>query len=324
MSLVRRALYVMPEALKRLFPTVSGNAVNGLGERGRRRPRPIFWHLNLNLPFASLQQALFDRMDSEPAIRAALRTGDRGPTKPEPLAPVVVENSAESWSAQIKEFALTHEAELVGVVALDPLWVFEGYEASEPWLIVLGVAMEYDRLSTAPDVTAGVEVIETYNRGTRAARKLANWIHTQGYRAEAHGGPLAGPVNLIPAALAAGFGELGKHGSIINRKLGSSFRLAAVRTDLPLVADQPDEFGADDFCASCQLCTSACPPQAIFEQKQTVRGDEKWYVDFDKCIGYFHETYGCAICIAVCPWSRPGVAQTLAEKMTRRAARRKA
>ena len=29
---------------------------------------------------------------------------------------------------------------------------------------------------------------------------------------------------MIPAALACGFGELGKHGSIINRELGSSLR----------------------------------------------------------------------------------------------------
>ena len=28
---------------------------------------------------------------------------------------------------------------------------------------------------------------------------------------------------------------------------------------------------------------------------------KKWYVDFDKCIPYFAETSGCAICIAVCP-----------------------
>jgi epoxyqueuosine reductase QueG len=29
-------------------------------------------------------------------------------------------------------------------------------------------------------------------------------------------------------------------------------------------------------------------------------------VDFDKCIPYFVKTYGCAICIEVCPWSEPG------------------
>ncbi len=322
MGVVKRALYLMPEALKRLFPAVSGNSVNGLGEQRRRRPSPIFWHLNQDMPFARLQQALFERMDSDPRLKAILRRGDRGPTKPEPVATAVIENTAEEWSAKVKEFACAHEADLVGIVQLDPLWVFDGHEVTEPWLIMLGVAMKYDRLSTAPEITAGIEVMEKYNRGTRAARHLANWIHAQGYQAHAHGGPLAGPVSLIPPALAAGFGELGKHGSIINRKLGSSFRLAAVRTDLPLVADQPDVFGADDFCTSCQLCSNACPPQAIFDQKQTVRGDQKWYVDFDKCIGYFHETYGCAICIAICPWSRPGIATSLAEKMTRRAARR--
>ena len=48
------------------------------------------------------------------------------------------------------------------------------------------------------------------------------------------------------------------------------------------------------------------PPRAIQEQKQLVRGERKWYVDFDKCIPYFVKTLGCAICIEVCPWSEPG------------------
>jgi NAD-dependent dihydropyrimidine dehydrogenase PreA subunit len=314
----RRALFQLPDALKRLFPALSGNDVNGLGERERRRPSPIFWHLNLAMPFARLQQALFERMDSEPRLKAVLRQGDRGPAKPEPIASEQVEARPEHWAAQVKAFVLANEADLIGIVRLDPLWVYEGYEASEPWIIVLGVAMDYDHLATAPELAAGIEVLEQYNRGTRAARRLANWIRSQGWSARAHGGPTAGPVNLIPAALAAGFGELGKHGSIINRQLGSSFRLASVLTDLPLTADHEDVFGGDDFCLNCQLCTSACPPQAIFTEKQWVRGDRKWYVDFDKCIGYFHETYGCAICIAVCPWSRPGVAPRLAEKMGRR------
>ena len=52
-----------------------------------------------------------------------------------------------------------------------------------------------------------------------------------------------------------------------------------------------------------------------------VRGVSKWYVDFDRCIPYFAETSGCAICIAVCPWSLPGVGMSLAEKLRRRAVR---
>ena len=50
---------------------------------------------------------------------------------------------------------------------------------------------------------------------------------------------------------AAGLGELGKHGSLINNELGSSMRFSTVLTDMPLVADKPVDFGADDFCMSC-------------------------------------------------------------------------
>jgi Fe-S-cluster-containing dehydrogenase component len=45
-------------------------------------------------------------------------------------------------------------------------------------------------------------------------------------------------------------------------------------------------------------------------------------VDFDRCIPYFGETMGCAICIARCPWSAPGTAPRLAGKMLRRRARK--
>ena len=62
-------------------------------------------------------------------------------------------------------------------------------------------------------------------------------------------------------------------------------------------------------------------PFAIAPEKQTVRGVEKWYVDFDACIPYFAESSGCAICIAVCPWSRPGVGLNLAAKLEKRAVR---
>jgi epoxyqueuosine reductase QueG len=94
--------------------------------------------------------------------------------------------------------------------------------------------------------------------------------------------------------------------------------LAAVFTDLPLVPDHSDSFGADDFCINCQVCTRSCPVDAISNTKTLVRGETKWYVDFDKCFPYFAETYGCGICIAACPWSTPGRAPVLAERWVRR------
>ena len=77
---------------------------------------------------------------------------------------------------------------------------------------------------------------------------------------------------MIPAAIEAGLGELGKHGSMIHRKLGANFRLSMVLTDLPLVSDAPDIFGGDDFCTRCQLCSSACPPMPFHAKKSWFAG----------------------------------------------------
>lgn len=62
----------------------------------------------------------------------------------------------------------------------------------------------------------------------------------------------------------------------------------------------------------------AVPPSAISDEKRLVRGQVKWYVDFDKCIPYFGEALGCAICLSRCPWSRPGNAENIIRKLARR------
>ena len=56
----------------------------------------------------------------------------------------------------------------------------------------------------------------------------------------------------------------------------------------------------------------------ISSDKKMVRGDEKWYVDFDKCLPYFVESHTCGICLAVCPWSRPDIADNLLKKFVRK------
>ena len=190
-------------------------------------------------------------------------------------------------------------------------------------MIMLAVAHNYERLKHVPsDKTNGeglADVGDQYARGTRSSFALANWIRSQGYNARAFPGPSADALLLIPPAIASGLGELGKHGSLISRRFGSGVRLAGVTTDMPLVATTlPDRFGADEFCKNCQVCTRACPPGAISEQKQMVRGVERWYVNFDKCIPYFAEAAGCAICIADCPWTRPDARPKLLATMAHR------
>jgi epoxyqueuosine reductase QueG len=105
---------------------------------------------------------------------------------------------------------------------------------------------------------------------------------------------------------------------MICRHFGSGVRLAGVTTDMALVGNSLDHFGADEFCATCQICARDCPPAAIVEHKQMVRGEERWYVNFEKCIPYFTEASGCGICIAVCPWTRRDVRPKLLASMGRR------
>lgn len=307
------------------FPEESGNEVNGLGETQARRATPFFWHPPPKQTHGKLQQVVTDFHRQSPEIRTVFSPkapGGRGP-KAVAQAQAAVEKSAEAWTQELKSFALDNEADMIGIARMQPEWVYEGYEIEEPWVIVVGVVMDYDELSQMPPTldnpTAAVVVGKEYNRAARACRMIANHILAQGYYAKAYQGPYASALNMLPAAMASGFGELGKHGSLIHREHGSAFRLSAVTTTMPLVADQPDEFGADEYCMRCQACARACPPQAIANSKQMVRGVEKWYVDFDKCIPYFGEALGCAICLAQCPWSRPGNAGKILQSLARRA-----
>jgi Pyruvate/2-oxoacid:ferredoxin oxidoreductase delta subunit len=315
----RNSYQPRPETLALL--KVSGNPINGLGETEPRRPSPFFWHPPDKHPYGELQVVARTSSRKCPGSAEAFVAAY---THPE-LAPVAGARrhaSPEEFAAEATAFALAHEAGGVGIAPMDPLYVFEGYTIDDPWVIVLALAPNYERLKEVPsDETNGIgvtEIGEQYARGTRVSFALANWIRSQGYNAQAYPGPSAGALLLIPPAIASGLGELGKHGSLINRHYGAGLRLAGVTTDMPLVATKPDCFGADDFCSTCQVCTVACPPGAISEQKQMVRGVERWYVDFDKCIPFFAESASCGICIAECPWTRPNVRPKLLATMARR------
>ena len=300
---------------------VSGNAINGVGETTQRQPSPFFWHPPDQHPWGDLQ--LLARKNSRkcPGSAEAFHGAYEYPELI-PVAETRNESSPQELAEEAKKFALSHEADDIGIATMDPLYVFEGYSIEHPRVIVLALAHDYERLREVPsDETNGVGVCDVgdqYARGTRASYSLANWIRSQGYQADPYPGPMAGALLLIPPAIAAGLGELGKHGSLISPRFGSGVRLAGVTTNMPLLATSPASFGADDFCATCQVCTHACPPGAIAPQKQMVRGVERWYVDFDKCIPYFAEAASCGICIAECPWTRPSVRPKLLNTMARR------
>jgi epoxyqueuosine reductase len=326
----RRIEYQPGEEQLALFPDISGNSVNGLNEEEHRRPTPLYWFDPDTIPHGKLQKYFYEnagRLAEHRRVTSSMAS-ERGPEDLNPVANTTQEDSAGNWTSRVKEYALANESDLVGIARVRDEWVYEGHEVNEKWIVVVGVAMDQAELAKGPpreeDLSSADEVSRQYNRAARASKAVANWIRDHGWFAEARTGPMAGDIIAIPAAIEAGFGQLGKHGSIINDVYGASFRLASVTTDLPLLADEKRDIGVDDFCTQCQVCSNLCPPDAIYPAKQRVRGDLKWYVDFDKCIPYFNDTLGCGICIAECPWSLPGVAPGLSNKMLRRREKRQA
>tara|TARA_R110001592_G_scaffold240929_1_gene501179 strand:- start:11057 stop:12046 length:990 start_codon:yes stop_codon:yes gene_type:complete len=313
-----------PEMMS-LRPSVKGMEINGLGETAVRRPTMVYWAPDPDdIPFGEVQKWFYRREPQDPELmkeRARRREILEAPL-PE-LRESPADQSPQAWTASLDRFIEEGQCERVGVTRMQPEWVFDHHETDFETVIMLGVKHDYELLKSAPDQVAGAEVTRQYGRAAAAAKNVAGWLREQGWDAEPVTGPMVGKILMIPPALECGFGELGKHGSLINPEFGSGFRLGAVLTNAPFAATPKREFGIDDFCSRCRVCENACPPLAITPEKQMVRGEHKWAVDFDKCIPFFAETSGCAICIAVCPWTLPGVGLNLASKLSRRSERLK-
>jgi epoxyqueuosine reductase QueG len=218
-------------------------------------------------------------------------------------------------SAELKALARRLGASVAGVAEVTPDDLYEGRNPGLPRAVCIGMPMDRSEMAYAPQPRAAAEVMRTYRAIASVAVRLAERIRGMGWPARAYANPNSTDILLIPLAVRAGLGQLGKHGSIIGAEHGSNFRLAAVLTALPLALDAPVDIGVDDVCTVCRRCVDDCPPRAVYEQKQLVRGERKWYVDFDKCIPYFVKTCGCAICIEVCPWSEPGRGPGLSERV---------
>lgn len=304
-----------------LLDGYDGNLVNGLGEHEVRQPTMVWWAPDMDDAVFGQAQKWFYSHEIPDDEMLDLRVRRKEAVKV-PLPSVADEKavlSPEQWTAELQRFVDAGDCEMTGVARLNPEWIYDHEQAALPTVVVLGVQHIYDELRHVPELRGGKDVTRQYLRAAVVSKKVAAWIREQGYQAEAITGPMTDTLTLIPPALESGFGELGKHGSIINPEFGSAFRLGGVLTDAPFATTPAREFGIDDFCSRCRVCENACPPQAIGPDKQMVRGVNKWYVNFDSCIPFFAESSGCAICIAVCPWSKPGVGFNMADKLAKRA-----
>jgi epoxyqueuosine reductase len=105
-------------------------------------------------------------------------------------------------------------------------------------------------------------------------RSLNSWVLERYPSARVRGVVDTAPLLEREFAEAAGLGWVGKNTLLLNRKWGSYFFLAALLTDLPLVADSPHRQG---FCGTCRACLDACPTQAF---------PKPYVLDATRCISY--------------------------------------
>ena len=297
---------------------ISGNVINGLGEEQTRRPRKVFHSLDYRIAWGGLER-YFHANANDISIKMIRYIHWRDRQKDgSPAAEQYAVDNPEQMAGFVKEAAIHFGAQLVGVTALSDEHVFEHYDASlYDSAICIAVSMDLDGMKYATTDKASTAVMDGYSRAATASVELAKRIRALGWDALAASnvGADTAEVLHLPLAVQAGLGQLGKHGSLITKEFGSNLRLATVLTNLPLAYDDLVDIGVDDFCERCQVCVTNCPPQAIFDTKQTVRGVEKWYVDFDKCVPYFAMHNSCGICVAVCPWTEPGRGESISLKM---------
>jgi epoxyqueuosine reductase len=203
-------------------------------------------------------------------------------------------------ATMVKSLTYDLGADLVGITPLDRKYVYKGHDVPHAFAIVIACAMDPLELFQAPRIETNTEYLRVYDQCSQIAVQLSISLRELGYPARAHT-LRQEDVAMIPLAQAAGLGELGKHGSLINKEMGCSFRLSVVTTDVEMTVDGLRDDGIEDFCSKCQMCVTYCPGDAISHEKQEVRGIEKWVVNTEKCTPYFSSHYACAICLRVCP-----------------------
>ena len=234
-------------------------------------------------------------------IRQNILWPDREPTVNPNRAEI---DDFETLAQEFKQLVGEMGADDVGIAEVPPELVFtQAGDLGHRRAIVFAMSMEYDyMIDIGPNSQA--EVHRVYHHLDELGVRIAHRIASFGYSARMQ--PNEGDVPMPALAYLAGIGELGKHGSMISPKLGSSFRLGCVTTDMPLKADGPGDFGLDEVCANCQMCTRFCPGDAIKPDKKAVNGVLRWHVDTPACEPFFHKLFGCKLCLMVCPINARG------------------
>jgi len=230
-----------------------------------------------------------------------------------------IEMSADEATQRVKGFALNAGADLVGIAEINPLWIYSHrgeifHDNWQDWgkeipvehkfAIVFATEMNFEMVGAAPHTPTVIESMSNYAKGAYIATQIAAYVANLGYPATANHLRHYDAV-LVPLAVDAGLGELGRLGYLMTKEFGPRVRLAAVTTSLPLVPDKPADIGVEDFCRICRKCATCCPSQSIpMADRTVVNGTLRWKLNEQTCFDYWGKIgTDCNICMRVCPWS---------------------
>jgi len=252
--------------------------------------------------------------DMPPVFSAHARAAPSAGSQPAEVTP-------ERASTIVKNYARHLGADIVGICRVNPDWAyshrgeifFENWEDwgrqlpdPLPFAVVIGTEMDHANVSTGPHTPAVMESSVNYAKGAFITTTLARWFAHMGFNAVAHHSRHY-DLNMVPLAIDAGLGELGRFGYLISDKLGPRVRLFAVTCDMPLATDYPVDLGVEKFCEKCMKCADSCPSRSIpHGEKTVVNGVEKWKLNEETCFDYWAKVgTDCSVCMGVCPYSRP-------------------
>ena len=208
----------------------------------------------------------------------------------------------------IKSKAIALGADMVGVCEVEPSDVYNGREVSERFAIAVGQKMLWRAFQTVPSHESAVECLRIYFTLGEIIIALAQFIRDLGYPCKIEHPIGDSDLLHIPIGLKAGFGELGRHGSIIHPQWGPLFRMGSIVTDMVMEIDHPIDAGIAKFCDNCRACRIYCPAKAIPDERDPTAGkdhlgNDRYIVDTAKCFPYFAKYNYCSLCLPVCVYN---------------------
>ncbi len=197
-----------------------------------------------------------------------------------------------------------------GVAVFEDYEIFSGDGIPYKNVLVMSKRMENSTfvVNELPNMDCMLEVMKVYGDTGVACLKATDFLREMNFGAVPNHS-LGGNVDYTKAGFKANLGFIGKHGMLITPHSGPCNRLSIVYTSIEnlgefLTNDEDFSWG-NEFCKSCKKCVKTCPYGAIYEDAKIDENGHIECISNEKCnSGFSH--YGCAICIAACPFTKVG------------------